>query len=93
MSDNSTVLSSHRSVASATHSRCSRSGSGCEGINNVGVRIAEKLYYKDQITVATWNFGGLSYTTRETMKDFFIDIPMVLTFLCLISLLVIEGGL
>ena len=70
MSDSSTVPSSRRSVAPAAHSRCSRSGSGCEGIDNVGVRRPEKLNYKDQITVATWNCGGLSYTTRETMKDF-----------------------
>ena len=70
MSDNSRhPPSSRRRVASATHSR--GNGSGCEGISIKDVRGSGRLNFRDQISVSTWNCGGLSFTVRETLKDFY----------------------
>ena len=70
MSDSSTAPSSRRSVAPVAHSRSPRSGSGCEGIDVTGARDRGKLKFNDQLTVATWNCGGLFFTTREACKDY-----------------------
>ena len=52
------------------HSSGQMGGSGCEGINITDVRGSGSLNYRDQLSVSTWNCGGLSFTVRENLKDF-----------------------
>ena len=69
MSDNSRRRpSSRRGVAPVTHSP--GGGSGCEGISTAGVGGSGSLNFRDQLSISTWNCGGLSFTVRENLRDF-----------------------